>query len=254
MKTATTNVVLSRTMLRETIALAARFLNSANKPEILRKLQAAGYTKAESEEGWKLYLRVTRTATAPEPTAPENKAAEAVAQISAWVSQGLARARAVWQRKFPEVLAYVFQDIDGSDNGAVYDLATFLDRCKDLQNGAERKATRKTDHAALAALAERGIGDATLKHLGSLLEVAQKQPAVTPIEVKVNADERTAAITELYVWLRDWRETARAVIKNRTQLISLGIGKKRAKKAAARAPTLATTAPAASSSNDGKAA
>ena len=48
----------------------------------------------------------------------------AVAEISAWVGQGFQRARAVWGRKFPEISAYVFADIDNSDNGAVYDLGT----------------------------------------------------------------------------------------------------------------------------------
>jgi hypothetical protein len=55
-------------------------------------------------------------------------------------------------------------------------------------------------------------------------------------------DGRTAAITELYVWLRDWRETARAVIKNRAQLISLGIGKQHSKKNAP-APSPVTITP-----------
>lgn len=242
-KTSSTNVVLSRSTLRETVLVASRFLRNASKPEILRQLQAAGYTDAESEEGWKLYLRVTRTTPTAAPPAPENKAAEAVAEISAWIGPAIQRAHAVWTRKFPEVAAYVLQDIDGKGNDPVYELATFLDHCKELQNGADRKATRKTDHAALAALAERGIGDDVLKHMASLLEIAQTQPKLEPLTIKVTADERTAAITELYVWLRDWRETAHAVIKNRAHLISLGVAKKRLKKKATQTPPAPPPAP-----------
>ena len=92
----------------------------------------------------------------------------------------------------------------------------------------QEKNKKRRKHATTFAGPPTGV------HLASLLEVAQTQPVVTPVEVK--DDGRTAAITDLYVWLRDWRETARAVIKNRAQLISLGIGKRHAKKTAAATP------------------
>ncbi|MGH7281072.1 MAG: hypothetical protein ACRELY_06080, partial [Polyangiaceae bacterium] len=81
----------------------------------------------------------------------------------------------------------------------------------------------------------------------SLLKTAQASTPVTPIVAPV--DDRTAAVTELYGWLRDWRKTARAVIKNRSQLISLGIGKRHSKKSAATpAPSPVTITPVASPS------
>ncbi|MGH7282192.1 MAG: hypothetical protein ACRELY_11750, partial [Polyangiaceae bacterium] len=196
-KAAVISQPLSHGTIVETPVNALRFFVGANKPEIRRQLQSAGYTDADHAEGWKLLLRVTHTATAPAPESPENDSAKAVAEIESWVGQGFERARAVWERKFPDVEAYVFQDIDGSKAGALYDLATFLDRVSELQNGAARKATRKSDHAALEALAQRGIGSDVLESMKSLLKIAQAS---------------TTAVTELHGWLRDWRKTARAVI------------------------------------------
>lgn len=173
------------------------------------------------------------------PDSPENVATKAIADIKAWNAQGFRRARAVLDRKFPDVSSFVFADIDGSSNGPVYELATFLDRIQDLESSPDRKATRKQDHAALEALASRGINEVMFKELRSMLASAQVQ--ATALEA-APADDRTTAITELYLWLRDWRETARAVIKNKSQLRMLGIGGKRAKKAAPQ-PTPVVTQP-----------
>ncbi|MGH7286076.1 MAG: hypothetical protein ACRELY_31530 [Polyangiaceae bacterium] len=70
------------------------------------------------------------------------------------------------------------------------------------------------------------------KHIASLLAKSQKQPALSPSEAPTTATERDVALTNLYLWLREWRETARTAIKNRSQLIQLGIAKRRANKAA----------------------
>ena len=235
------SVVLSRPARVETIANAFRFLNAMNTPAILVAMQSVGYSAEEHAEGWKLFLSVSHEPTVAKPAAPVNVSAQAISEIESWNGQGFRRARAVLDRKFPEVSAFIFADIDGSVNGPVYDLATFLDRCKDLESGADRKGSRKSDHAALAALASRGIGKAELTHLASLVEDARVQPEPAPAPVDNGA--RTAAITELYLWLRDWRETARAVIKNRTHLRMLGIGGKKGKKNAAPVPSPVTVTP-----------
>lgn len=225
------NIVLSRQVLEETPASTYRFLIALNHPAILGAMKAAGYSNEDHLEGWNLFLNISNAPTAAAPIATVSVAAKAIAEIKGWNGQGFRRARAVLDHKFPAVSEFIFAGIDGSELGPVFDLMTFLDRCKDLENGADRKATRKTDHAALAALASRGIGDAELKRLRALTDAARtvSEPTAAP----PSSDERAAAITELYLWLRDWRETARAVIKNRTHLRMLGIGGKKGKKVAA---------------------
>jgi hypothetical protein len=60
-------------------------------------------------------------------------------------------------------------------------------------------------------------------------------PTVVPV-VAPETDARMEALTELYAWIQDWSDCARAVITRRDQLIRLGIGKRHARVAATPAP------------------
>jgi hypothetical protein len=108
-----------------------------------------------------------------------------------------------------------------------------------LENGKDRKATRKIDHAALAKLAERGITPAERARMRELLEIAQGPSAEVPAEEPSAVDpatdsaEQRAAKVELYEWYVEWREVAKADIKRLDHLIQLGVAQRKAPKKAA---------------------
>lgn len=225
-------ISLSHSVLTETPYNAYQFLKGAANGEINKQLATVGYDRAAHLEGWSLFYQVSNAGPSHPVESPENVSNKAIGEIKSWIVQGFRRVRAALDRKWPDVSKFVFADIDGSSNGPVFELATFLDRISDLEKSPERKATRKQDHAALEALSSRGLNDVVFKQLRALLneaQVVQAAPVSSP-------DARTDAVVELYLWLRDWRETARAVVKNKSQLRMLGIAGKRAKKNATTTP------------------
>ncbi len=80
-------------------------------------------------------------------------------------------------------------------------------------------------------LAERGFTIAERRRLAELVTLA------TSVEAPAVTDDTTAdrdhALLDLYNWYADWSTTARILIKRKDHRCSLGIGEKRAKRAAA---------------------
>lgn len=113
---------------------------------------------------------------------------------------------------------------------------TVLNRLDELENGQDRKATRKADHAALQKLATRGIPPEERARLHELLAVVKAKPADGELAVDPAADaeaeppEQHAAKLALRAWYVEWSEIAKAVIKRRDYLILLGLAKRKAPK------------------------
>jgi hypothetical protein len=166
-------------------------------------------------------------------------ASAAIAELDAWDEPNFRIARATLADEFPEQADHVFEGLEPSTGaGAIVSVKTMLDRLDDLENGKDRKATRKVDHAALAKLAERGITPEERARLRKLLKIALGAPdtAVTAAEPPaMNDAEQTAAKRALWGWLNEWSEVAKVLIKRRDFLIQLGFAKR--KKRAKGAPT-----------------
>ena len=241
---AVTAPAFSRTVLDDAPIAAFHFLRAASLENILRELKKVGYTQEDHTEGWTLFYRTGGYRLTDAAKAP-NESIEAIREIEAWMGPNLTRARAVLQRRFADAYDFVFGGLEiGNKQEAMITVSTFLARLDDLESSAERKASRKSDHAALEALASRGITADVRRHMAALIVKSQKQPELTASEAPSSAAERDAALANLYLWVREWRETARTVIKNRSMLIQLGIGKRRAKNGAA-TPTPVVVTPVA---------
>lgn len=104
---------------------------------------------------------------------------------------------------------------------------TFLDRLDELEKSAERKSTRKDDHAALATLAKRGFDAKERKRLRDLVNLVQSSPELAD-EAEGAEEEKQAALVQLRAWFDDWTSTARSVVGRRDHLIRLGLAKRRA--------------------------
>lgn len=229
--------VPSDTVLDEVPARALKFFGgvSSNHP-IRATLNQRGYSEAIHEQAWSLVLKSAgfRKSVTAGPQKPE--ASAAIAEIDAWDEPNFRVARAALVQ-MPEQLQFVFQDLEPQTGiAALASVTTFLDRLDELDNGKERKATRKADHAALDKLAERRIGPAERKRLRHLISIATASPdaadlipSADPKDTARKAEQRQAKIA-LWALYTEWSEIAKADIKRRDHLIQLGIAKRKAAK------------------------
>ncbi len=145
----------------------------------------------------------------------------------------------------------MFANLEASTGiDAALGILTFLDRLDALESSAARKSTKKEDHAALAALASRGIGEPERKHLRALLKTAQTAGAVPKADPNAAASlkKHDAALADLANFYDEWSDIARVVITRRDYLILLGLAKRKTKKSVPTAPS-APTAAAATATN-----
>ncbi|MCU0694051.1 MAG: hypothetical protein MUF54_21885 [Polyangiaceae bacterium] len=222
------------TVLEETPARALKFLSGvASDSVIWAILSQRGYGQEPHDEGWELLLSATGYRRTP-PAAKDSPASRsALAELDALDEPMFRIARAALRRNHAEQCEFVFADLaPATGAGAIVSVATFLDRLDALDHSAERKATRKADHAALAILAARGIGGDERKRLRQLVATAKSAPDPAPEtpQLAPNAAQRLEALNAVRAWYEDWSEVAHAVVKRRDQLIRLGLAQRKARK------------------------
>jgi len=225
----------SDTVLNETPAHGLKFMGAMSTNAYIRAvLDRRGYSDAHHERGWTLVLRASGYRGPPATTArsaPE--AAAAIVTLDAWDEPNFRVAGAALATEFPDQYTFLFQDLEPQTGpGAVVSITTFLDRLDTLQNGKDRKATRKADEAALAKLSDRGITAEERTRLRGLLTVALGSPNADSAPPSIKADpkaeaEQRAAKIELWTFYAEWSEIARADIKRRDYLIQLGMAKRK---------------------------
>jgi hypothetical protein len=79
-------------------------------------------------------------------------------------------------------------------------------------------------------LAARGLTIAERRRLSDLVALATT--VETPAVTDNTGTDRDQALLELHNWYSDWSATARALVKRKDHRSALGIGEKRAKRAA----------------------
>ena len=221
---------ISRNTQEAALARALQFLRAVGTDAaIMEALKQTGFNEAAQKQGWSLVLTAYAATGPAAPSIVEAPLTEATDKVNAWQGSMFVRAHAALRRFHPEQDAFVFTNLEpGAGIAAVPAVSTFLDRLDALDSGAERKSTRKADHAALETLAERGITKEERKSMRDLVkwvESNQAQPLATHAQ-----SPREAALIGVYDWVQDWTDCARTVITRRDQLIRLGIGKRRQRK------------------------
>lgn len=227
-----TQQVLERIPVR-----ATKFIQGIHFKPIRAMLQKGGFGKKDFEEGIKLLRRALGiiaesddSTTMFEPMSDE--IVDAIKELDAWDESGYRRARAALRRLHPEQAEFVFKGLTASTGmQAALGVMTFLDRLDALENGPERKSTRKEDRAALDTLATRGIDDKERARLRKLTKIVGTSPdldldGVDESEADREA-ERQKALVELREWFLDWSETARSVVPRRDYLIRLGLANRK---------------------------
>ncbi len=227
---------VSQSTIDRTPPRALAFLStlSAN-PALRAQLEPAGYTEADHSEGWSLLEKAQGFGGVVDAT-PANGATRAKSELEEFVATMIPRARGALLHKHFDQEAFVFAGFDvnqPSDPSIV--VALFLERLQMLEDGAERKASRKEDHAALATLDQRGIGKKVRERVAKLVDEARSLDFTDASPPKAAAQKKEDLVA-LYLWTSDWMATARTVFTRRDQLARLGIVKRRTKKSTAPVP------------------
>lgn len=208
------------------------FLQGVSDPAIRALFAPLGWSDQRLDEAWSLLNELKAANKIPSTPVPD-PVTEGIASCEAWQATGLIRARAMMQLAFPEQAAFMFHDfVPGTGTAAVLNVATFLQRRQELENGVERKGTRKADHEALQVIEETGVTKDTLKKLQGFVDSVQTVAAPIRPQHLADADaKRTEVLRKIHAWITAWSEMARTVITRRDQMIKLGIAKRRSHKA-----------------------
>ena len=121
------------------------FLQGVADPAIRAQFAPLGWSVERLDEAWSLLSELKAASKIPATPAPD-PVAEAIAACETWQATGLVRARAMLQLTFPEQAAFMFHDVvPGPGTTAVLNVTTFLARREMLEDGTDRKGTRKAD-------------------------------------------------------------------------------------------------------------
>jgi hypothetical protein len=186
-------------------------------------LATKGYQEQEHEYAFSLLKKITAFSRQGTPEI-DRAARDALTEVDAWDEPNFACMKATLGRLHPEQERFLFHDLEPKQGPeSIMSVTTLLDRLDAMESSADRKATRKADHAALATLAVRGYTRDYLARLRELVKTAQRVVVIQPL----TADDRTQALLDLHAWLTDWSTSANAVIKRRAHLVRLGLVKRK---------------------------
>jgi hypothetical protein len=213
-------------------------------PNLASAMEAAGFTGDEAALGFSLLDRATNPA-ARAVVAPATNGARVTAALQTLAGEGMAYVRCVHgtlARHVSGVLSSVFAEVDPEQAPVllVHRVLTAL--------GALDTDPRPEAATAVALLERRGLGAARRAELAALVRVATAQtlaPVPGPaLDVEARRAARDQALIDLYRWYAEWAEMARALARNRRELIVIGLARPRARKAVELAPESAHTNPA----------
>jgi hypothetical protein len=203
---------MSKGSVAQRAAVVSRFLIGLGNRAIQRQLAPFGLTEAERLRGWTLLSRLgcDEGDGAPSTTARLD-------QLEAWRTLRLKVGGAALKGAFPDAHAHLFRNLrPGTRADAVVTVQLFLERLGQLEEPEAPPSFR----AARELLRQRGLDDAALAEARALLEGIQRMEQAAPGDALREADEAAAAA--LWAWYDPWRVAARAVIRDRNQLLSLG--------------------------------
>jgi hypothetical protein len=240
--------LLTETQIDRITGRATKFLGALSRNSKLRRIlmSQGGYTADEHTQGWSLLLGVLGYRNPLPRNVPESSpAAAAVVELDLYDGPHFARAQSALERSFPAQEQYVFHGLSPKTGFAsVGAVKIFVDRISALRTGSDpaRAATREEDRAAAELLAQRRIIDTDSEaHLRGLIAQATELAAALEEQPKPAPDERQTSARALDAWLKEWRESARALITRRDYQIMLGLAQRRAGAGAEEEPDDAPT-------------
>lgn len=208
------------------------FKTVARNPVVRGTLTARGLTDDELKHGWGLYSELHGFGATSQLRAAtkETSAAQAINALDAWDAPTYAAAHAVLDSRYPEVAAYLFENLVAATGvAAVSGVLRFLDRVAALRDGKAPNVDPEKGRAAVELLATRKIVDAAKegemrRHIEAAKLGARPEEIIVPAEI----DPRRREVAAAYIqWLNEWREVARVSVSRRDYRISLGLAQRR---------------------------
>jgi len=240
-------VVLTPKQIEKLIEKGGKMLRALSRKLGIRQAFATvGYTEADHQEGWQLYLWLV--GYRPGKTSPaltKDEAELAILVLDGWDNPNFKRARAALRHLHPEQEAYIFDGLEAQEGiASVAAVQTFVTRARALREAKDpaREKTREADRAAIATLYQRGIlSQAKEEELLGLVAKAQKlSPTVASDAESLEEKETQEVARKFKAWYDDWRASAMTAITRRDYLISLGFAARRESEADEEEPTEGT--------------
>ncbi len=214
----------SRQVLAEIPLRVVLFLGTICRYDVIRTtLQTGGYGPDAHREGCQLLQAVCEYPSVALDHAADERARAALGAVDEYARTHFARFRAMAERYFP-TLAGLFPSLtDYEPARSLHATRALLDWLAEAESAEQNQMAQK--------LAERGLTIAERRRLADLVALATT--VETPTGTDTSGTNRDQALLDLYNWYSDWSATARALVKRKDHRCSLGIGEKRAKRAAA---------------------
>ena len=205
---------------------------------IFIKLKVRGYGQPVAHQAWRWLDALGGFDTGdpdlhtPEVSEDEKKVNAAMGAVDDWDEPNFRLMNSALKRAFPEQHAFLFAGDIRAAKGpmAVYGVRTIIARLDELESSPARKATREQDKAALARLAERGITKAERNRVQALLDIigSEDDTLVGDDDGPVISDvKRKNTLIKLREWYEEWSEVARVAIKQKRDLMHLGLAKQK---------------------------
>lgn len=190
-------------------------------PKVVSALVSHGFTRKDLDEGWDRFAGLTRKRLSVQVQVPDPQLVES---LDSFENTWFPIARLSLERHFPNCAKWIFLNLSQTEGiEVVVSVQTFLERLALMAEAAEPYGAEGPKATEL--LAQRGLtaqriqeAQARLDQLGSYRD----EPVVELTPEEVQADEDA-----LWSWYLEWGGIARATVKDRRALRSLGFLKSR---------------------------
>ncbi|MEO0326233.1 MAG: hypothetical protein AAF447_25015 [Myxococcota bacterium] len=195
-----------------------KFLLSMNNAHVSRALVQHGFTERDADEGWNR-LRALSDGRL-DRALPRVASPEELGRLDQWENRWFPIARATLQYAYPELEAFVFQNLrQTSGSQVVFSVQKFIERVRALETDPE---VGDDGAAARALLVERGLDDEELAFADALVTKLRIVAEPADTAPAVDRERLEAAEEAVWRWYLQWSAIARAVISDKRLLRLMG--------------------------------
>lgn len=220
-----TKLTYARETLEATPYRAFRLLRGISCSSSIRtQLAMVGLTKGDLDEGFALIHASCGLHVDEAELVDGDAVRAAITELDAWDERGFLLVRATLTHRFAEQARFVLAGLAPSEGPeALQGVARLLDKLDALEADPRREESRQDDHAALAALAARGLHAQERARLRRLVDLVARSTTGRPEAVRTAEGEHLAALTRLRCWFDEWADLCRAVLTRPSQLQAVGL-------------------------------
>jgi hypothetical protein len=188
-------------------------------PRVVAKLEEHGFTIDDLNEGMELLYALVRLRLGR--ATPAVEAPKLLAALDAWENRWFPVVRMVLAHRYPRVAEVLFLNLRQAAGAEVaLTMQTFLERFAEMEAGGAAYGAEGVEARAL--LAHRGL---TAERVAEAQALLARLREVQAAPVMPNVNNEQAAERALWNWYLEWSGIARAAIRDKRLLRSLGFRK-----------------------------